>query len=120
MANKDFEAMRKVRGVPYEIEGNKVYLYVNEEEPVELELEIGVGVYQTVSAHLRGSTGRRKKAKTLGNFTYDLSEDSNGNEVLVIRNKAGEVILEKNGLTDKEVRYIRNTAVNLILESLEG
>lgn len=115
---KDFEDMRKVKGVPYEIVGETVIVYEEDKEPVTLPLVLGKSVYSVVFSHLNAKgTGRGRRGdgvKALGNFTFTVVEDT----LTVFRNN-GDILVSKELVTDSEIRYPRTVAINLILSTLE-
>ena len=118
MQEKDFESMRKVKGVPYEIIGEAVHIYEEGKDVVTLPLVLGKSVYSVVFSHLNAKgTGRGRRAdgvKTLGNFRFTVEDD-----VLTVSRKDGSVLATKELIEDSEVRYPRTQAINLIINTLE-
>lgn len=111
------EAMKKVKGIPYEIVGENVVIH-KEDGDVTLPLVLGKSAYATVFSFLNRKGGSRGRASggvsKLGNFTFKVEEDT-----LTIFHKNGEVLGSKELVEDNEKRYPRTVATNMILSHFE-
>lgn len=114
---------RLIKGIPYEIVEDKVVLHIPDQEPVELPLELGKSAYSVAYGYLNRKTGSRRGSngiKTVGNFTYQMSEVEEGSEelpVMTITRKNGETI--EHQMTAQECKYPRTCAIKVILGAIE-
>jgi hypothetical protein len=107
--------MRKVKGFEFEIVGNEVWLYKNG-EVIKLKLEFGESGYSKCYLYLiKKESGREEGFNKVGNFLY--SYDEVKKEVEIFNNK--KVLLFKKELKDEEVKYIRNSVINILINNLE-
>lgn len=106
--------MKKVKGVPYHIEGDKVTIFEEGKDPVTIDLVLGRSTYQVVHAHLFNKGRDGKKPRTIGNFTFQVEDD-----VLTVYHKNGDILGTKELVSDSEVRYPRKHAIDMVLETFE-
>lgn len=102
----------KCKGIIYEIQGEKV-VFEKDGEKVELNLEFGKSAYSTVYLHLTKKSTKKSGYYKVGNFQYKIEESN-----LTVYNKKEEIIIEKL-LEEKEMKYLRTTVINLLINTLE-
>lgn len=108
------KALKKVKGIAYEVVGTNVVLHKPEGDMV-LPLQLGQSAYSVAYLALIAKGTKRNSDGThkLGNFSYTL-DDKN---LLTVTRKDGSVLGTK-VLTETDTKYPRIAATNLILTTL--
>lgn len=119
---KEKKALKMVKGVPYEVQGDVVLVH-KPEGIVTLPLVLGQSAYAVVFSHLHNKgTGARKTSdgkKVVGNFNYSLSEpNEKGSVSATIVRKDGSVLTTIE-LNEKQAVYPRNHVLIAIANVLE-
>ena len=87
------EKARMVKGVPYEIKGDKVV--IGTDPVVELPLELGKSAYSIVWGYLNRKAERKTRGTNgkhvVGNFSYEVHEDNS----ITITRKNGEILADR-------------------------
>lgn len=113
MSKKGQTEVKLCKGVAYELVGDQVVIHKPDGD-VKLPLELGRSAYSVVFQHLNRKTGkaRVKGVNRVGNFFYAVEGST-----LTVSREGGEVVVTKE-LSESEVKYPRNAAINALLETL--
>lgn len=103
-----------VKDVEVEILSDNKLRFMKNDELVEIERDSFLGDYRKVYNFLKSKTNRNQDSfKEVGNFLYKVE-----NDILVIKRKNDDEILDEINVKDEDIKYLRNYVINYLINNL--